>query len=211
MRTISAVWSSWGPSPQLRTFSNALHFDCSIVLFSGIPMFIARSEIAKYPNICCKNVQGPKQRRWWEDTDHQGAVHHAEVNNTPGTNCYFKFFQRPTLIQKIHEHIQYIYIFSGLFVNSLKSSNMTRMDTFQQKSCLMWVFFDVKEMWLYYINKYYRFFLWKVAHFPWKWTYLSWKFGTRMLCRWCSVWERKWARKKRWRRSGKLIWTATAG
>ena len=25
MRTISAVWSSWGPSPQLRTFTHALH------------------------------------------------------------------------------------------------------------------------------------------------------------------------------------------
>ena len=25
MRTISAVWSSWGPSPQLRTFMEALH------------------------------------------------------------------------------------------------------------------------------------------------------------------------------------------
>ena len=25
MRTISAVWSSWGPSPQLRTFSHALN------------------------------------------------------------------------------------------------------------------------------------------------------------------------------------------
>ena len=26
MRTISAVWSSWGPSPQLRTFTHALFF-----------------------------------------------------------------------------------------------------------------------------------------------------------------------------------------
>ena len=25
MRTISAVWSSWGPTPQLRTFTEALH------------------------------------------------------------------------------------------------------------------------------------------------------------------------------------------
>ena len=30
MRTISATWSSWGPSPQLRTFSNALNIPVPI-------------------------------------------------------------------------------------------------------------------------------------------------------------------------------------
>ena len=34
MRTISAVWSSWGPSPQLRTFSHALHIQSIAILAS---------------------------------------------------------------------------------------------------------------------------------------------------------------------------------
>ena len=33
MRTISAIWSSWGPSPQLRTFLQPLHF--TIVKMKG--------------------------------------------------------------------------------------------------------------------------------------------------------------------------------
>ena len=65
-------------------------------------------QIGAQINLCPIKMctQGPQQRRWREDIDHQGALHHAEVSNTCQTSgpelirCQM-LFRNHMLFQKI--------------------------------------------------------------------------------------------------------------
>ena len=75
MRTISAVWSSWGPSPQLRTFSNALCFSLGLIAASP----------GGDPSSCLVSVKGAGG--WWVLTAQACPYQTAGRNSAANQDC----------------------------------------------------------------------------------------------------------------------------